>query len=297
MRSPDDKLRQRLAEAEQRLAHVERILETRAERPAVGGFPRDRWLGETVAVDGVYPGANSNTFAVKLLSGRFSPEIPGQSSVLTRDRGTIKICRTWPTRYYPEGSRVVVDHIRGVGNGGEWWISAPPRLEYAYMRGGNQGVLSASSVNSGGAINLSNSTSWTRELLWPSATTDGTAAGTVATVEGGRVNLTSAGIYHVSAHCAYWIKPVVSSGGAYYPENWSIALGVGELNNTYDLVRGASSGTIGGPHEHYVTVVASGVTRLGLGIVNLNSAGAHNIAPGNLWAYSWSLFLLRIEDA
>ncbi len=297
MRSLDDKLRQRLADAEQRLAHLERVIETRAERPAVGGFPRETWLGETVAVDGVYPGANANTFAVKLLSARFSPETPGQSSVITRDRGTVKICRTWPSRYYPRGSQVMVDHIRGVGNGGEWWISAPPRLEYAYMRGGNQGPLSDSSVNSVGAINLSNSTSWTRELLWPSSTADGTAAGTVATVEGGRINLTAEGIYHVSAHCAYWLKPVVSGGGAYYAENWSLALEVGELNNTYGLVRGASSGTIGGSHEHYITTVADGVTRLGLGVVNLRANGLHNVAPGNLWAYSWSLFLLRLEDA
>lgn len=120
----DDKTTRRLAEAEQRIASLERQLLTRTERPAVANFPRDRWLGVTTRIGSDYPTAtDANTFGVKLLSAAYTPIAPGPSTVTQRERGTTVIARTWPSRYLPEGTNVVVDRIRGVPDGGEWWIA------------------------------------------------------------------------------------------------------------------------------------------------------------------------------
>ena len=120
----DDSMSRRLREAEQRITSLERMLAAKVERPAVTNFPRDRWLGVTVRIGSDYPTASdANTFGVKLLSAAYSPQAPGPSTVTQRERGTTVIARTWPSRYVAEGTQVVVDRLRGVPEGGEWWIA------------------------------------------------------------------------------------------------------------------------------------------------------------------------------
>lgn len=122
----------RFADLEARITGIQRQLDQQTNRPPVMGFPRDRWLGVTVANGQTYP-ETGNTFFIKLISAAFAPEVPGDSTVTQRDRGTIVLARTWPEVYLAEGTEVVVDRIKGVGDGGSWWVntsSSTPQIRW-----------------------------------------------------------------------------------------------------------------------------------------------------------------------
>lgn len=291
----DDKTTRRLAEAEQRIASLERQLLTRAERPAVSNFPRDRWLGVTTRIGSDYPTAtDANTFGVKLLSAAYTPIAPGPSTVTQRERGTVVIARTWPSRYLAEGTQVVVDRLRGVPDGGEWWIAGeePAAEQWAGFSGGAGTPLSSSSMTNSYSIPLSGTT-WNQEMVANLATA---YAGPVGSLEGNRLSLTRAGLYYVTAHANLWCVPKTSSGGGFYNADWSIALELRELNSTYAILRGGDCGMTAGAFEHYFSISLSGFITVGAAphLLNLGASGQHYITPAQLRIYTWSLFAWRI---
>ena len=291
----DDSMARRLREAEQRITSLERMLAAKVERPAVSNFPRDRWLGVTVRIGSDYPTASdANTFGVKLLSAAYSPQAPGPSTVTQRERGTTVIARTWPSRYVAEGTQVVVDRLRGVPDGGEWWIAGeePAAEQWAGFSGGVGTPISGGSETLQYSISLSG-TSWSTELTANMSTG---YAGPVGSLAGSRLSLTRAGLYYVTAHANLWIVPQVISGGGFFQSNWSADLEVRELNNSYAVLRGSDAGITSGTFAHRFSINLSGFLLVGSAphLLNLAVSGQHYIAPAQLRVYSWALFAWRI---
>lgn len=302
----DLSLRRRVSDLENRLSSLQSQLDTRTSRPPVMGFPRDRWLGETVANGQTYP-ETGNTFFVKLLSCAFAPEFPGDSTVTQRDRGTIVLARTWPEVYLAEGDKVFVDRIKGVGDGGSWWIHAndPSGIEYARLYGGSAIAYpyGAQSI----ALGASGTTSV--ELLANTVDlngnqiADGVAMGNVGESLGTRLKITKAGTYSVAAQYNVHFATLVPDGGGSGSMGYSMSLDVRQNNNLETILQGTDNGapgvtTVGGIGSQYATAHV-------LGVIGCNSNEVVNFWCTFTRSYAttvmarlvnWNCLLTRLDD-
>lgn len=119
--------RGRVEQMEARIAELERQLRSQAQRQQGWTWPREIWLGRTVASS---PGSgypeSGNTFTVELFDCHFTAS-EGTQAVTEQTRGSRVVARTWPAAYVPLDTQVVVKRMRGLGpsGAGEWWIEAP----------------------------------------------------------------------------------------------------------------------------------------------------------------------------
>jgi hypothetical protein len=296
----DPSTRRRLSDVEANDAALQRQLDYRIARPPVLGFHRDRWLGETVDNGQTYP-ETGNTFYVKLISAAFAPEAAGDSTVTSRDRGTIVLARTWPDVYLAEGTKVFVDRIKGVGEGGSWWIHAndPSGVEYAWLYGGNSDFTT---LYGSGTLPIFGAATWSTELLanglvpqtgLPIA--DGTALGNVGEAIGTRLKITKAGTYAVSAFANVFAASSALSGGGYSPMDWVVHLSLRRGIET--LLRGSVSGAAHGPYDHWATPAIAGVVGINAGeTLGCWLDGLSYVRPPGGRAVNWQLLLTRLDD-
>lgn len=291
----------RLTELEASVADLRRQLDARIARPPVMGFPRDRWLGVTVANGQTYP-ATGNTFYVKLISAAFSPETPGDSTVTQRDRGTIVLARTRPAAYLAEGTEVFADRLKGVGTGGSWWIQSSDVVAnpYAHLYGGGDITDPWGSLG----YDLPSSGAFSYELLANGTTLggapafpDGTAMGSAATALGTRMQVVTSGLYAVSAQANLYLSTLLPDG--YGSPTVSFAAWLDVETDATETRRGAVTTSLSSQTgERWWTPQVVGVVRVTAPeVVRWMLGGTRDYSQYTAWrVVNWECVLTRLAD-
>ncbi len=295
----DPSTRRRLSDLEANVAALQRQLDARITRPPVLGFPRDRWLGRTVANGQTYP-TSGDTFFVELLSAAFSPETPGASTVTERERGTVVLARTWPEKYLAECTDVIVDRIKGVGTGGSWWVqTSADAVQYAWLYGGSSITYPLGSqayplpAGESSYELLTNTVDLNGNPAFP----DGTAMGTAGQSLGTRLQVTKRGLYSVAAQANVFSSTLVPDGYGAVSVAASLWLDVKKANQTETILRGADAASLGAG-DQWLTVRVIGTLYVNAPeVVNLWLYSQRGYFQYTSWrVVNWEAVLTRLDD-
>jgi hypothetical protein len=282
----------RIADLETQVAELRRQILS-IPKPGAISFPRERWLGRTVARSSSYPEpGDGNTFEVELISAAFLPKAPGNSATTIRPRGPVVVARTWPEQYLAENSYVIVDRLKGPDDGGEWWIAGGGSSQAETIR---WAYLSRSYQTETGADTVSGS-DWSYELLVTPGTPEGSLSGNAGRFVGGRLRIDIPGTYQAVAQSTVKCEIQSISGGGFSANDCNLKLWVLDEN--------FSTG-IQGHSQLKATGIASYVTTSASGLVTVESSqtfipfflnGRSYLPPYAMAVTSWSLMLVKLSD-
>ncbi len=282
----------RIADLETQVAELRRQIMS-IPKPGAISFPRERWLGRTVARSASYPEpGQANTFEVELISAAFLPKAPGNSATVIRPRGPVVVARTWPEQYLAENSYVIVDRLKGPDDGGEWWIagggsSQAETIRWAHLSRGYQSEIGADIVS--GA-------NWNYELLVTPGTPENSPSGNAGKFIGGRLRIEIPGTYQAVAQATVKCEVQTSSGGGFSANDCNLKLWALEEND---------SNGIQGHSQLRATGIASYVTTSASGLLTVADPqtfipfwlnGRSYLPPYSLAVLGWSLMLVKVSD-
>ena len=282
----------RIADLETQVAELRRQILS-IPKPGAISFPRERWLGRTVARSSSYPEpGDGNTFEVELISAAFLPKAPGNSATTIRPRGPVVVARTWPEQYLAENSYVIVDRLKGPDDGGEWWIagggsSQAETIRWAYLSRSYQAETGADTVSG---------SNWSYELLVTPGTPEGSLSGNAGRFVGGRLRIDIPGTYQAVAQATVKCEIQSISGGGFSASDCNFKLWVLDEN---------FSPGIQGHSQLKATGIASYVTTSVSGLVTVESSqtfipfflnGRSYLPPYAMAVTSWSLMLVKLSD-
>ena len=269
-----------------RVADLERQLESLSQVTAAPAAPRDIWLGRTTANGQTYP-TSGNTFFVELIRGDYDVSA-GSQDVTEYRRGTVVCARTWPSAYVPEGQPVVVMRLRGKDGPGEWWIethSVDLATAWGLLDGGY-------TYDDAGVIATPTPASWSQELT-------GVITGTAAdAATDPRLRMTSPGVYAIEAWCHVRLRPALTSGGGYSIQYQNLALTL--LRDGGSEIGRGECQISSNRHDGRATVRLSCVSSIysGTPALQLWMAGTDGgWAAGNLSVWRWQMLATRLGDS